>query len=151
MERRAADRADEALALGSMVSLDTTTQKSPFLSYASVRVIVAHSRRPALIFSRGKRWNPVRGRQAETSDGPGFASYMATVLWSMTTSGGLSAGDSTKTRLGSLRRERGARKLMAWRTTPARRRATLCAGEEARGGRTDEGGRGATLGEVSQL
>ena len=33
------------------------------------------------------------------------ASYCATVLWSMTTSGGLRAGDSTKTRLGSLRGE----------------------------------------------
>ena len=61
---------------------------------------------------RRRRW-PVPGAyKSSSSSGSGTfcadassASYCATVLWSMTTSGGLRAGDSTKTRLGSLRGE----------------------------------------------
>ena len=61
---------------------------------------------------RRRPW-PVPGAyKSSSSSGSGTfcadassASYCATVLWSMTTSGGLRAGDSTKTRLGSLRGE----------------------------------------------
>ena len=71
----------------------------------------AKHQRSGLPGGRRRRPWPVPGAyKSSSSSGSGTfcadassASYCATVFWSMTTSGGLRAGDSTKTRLGSLR------------------------------------------------
>ena len=80
--------------------------------YTHARCAIKHQRWQVCPEPRRRRW-PVPGAyKSSSSSGSGTfcadassASYCATVLWSMTTSGGLRAGDSTKTRLGSLRGE----------------------------------------------
>ena len=80
--------------------------------YTHARCAIKHQRWQVCPEPRRRPW-PVPGAyKSSSSSGSGTfcadassASYCATVLWSMTTSGGLRAGDSTKTRLGSLRGE----------------------------------------------